>query len=367
MSVRVQKSMFEFAISQNRKHPPTRRFLVTSAASCFIHVVFILLLIEYPQLLGPGLNMWLERPVSLARELLHISGRQQQQPNWRTVTFVGKSSKGRMAAPSLATLRKYMYDWSKQGKEAAAPPVRVRWGNEQQASLGEDRARVQTRPVLGTKDPQPAPQGGSEQAAAGTGAGATGDAAAGGAAPGQVAGGEAGAKGTVYLPAPQTASVRKPAETNPDAAPGKIPAGIPQPAPPVTASVAPKTPPPQTKAPAKIFEDEQKAKLSQESGLFDTKGFPLGEYANLIIERVRGNWMIPSNLRNSQGRTTLIFYIDKEGRFANLHIVVPSGSSSLDLTALNAVIESNPFPPLPKGFPGDRVGAKFVFSYNERQ
>ncbi len=77
--------------------------------------------------------------------------------------------------------------------------------------------------------------------------------------------------------------------------------------------------------------------------------------------------MIPSNLRNSQGRTTVIFYIDREGRFNNAHIVTSSGSSSLDLAALNAVIESNPFPPLPKGFPGDHVGAKFVFSYNERQ
>jgi TonB family protein len=72
-------------------------------------------------------------------------------------------------------------------------------------------------------------------------------------------------------------------------------------------------------------------------------------------------------LRSSQGRTTVIFYIDREGRFTNLHIVTPSGSNSLDLAALNAVMESNPFPPLPRGFPGVRVGAKFVFSYNERQ
>jgi outer membrane biosynthesis protein TonB len=48
-------------------------------------------------------------------------------------------------------------------------------------------------------------------------------------------------------------------------------------------------------------------------------------------------------------------------------IVVPSGSNSLDLAALSAIVGSNPFPPLPEGFPADRVGAKFVFSYNEPQ
>ena len=106
---------------------------------------------------------------------------------------------------------------------------------------------------------------------------------------------------------------------------------------------------------------------SEGSGLFGNKGFPLGEYADLIIERVKGNWMIPSNLRKSQGRTTVIFFIDKEGRSADARIVVSSGSDSLDIAALSAILGSNPFPPLPKGFPGDRVGAKFVFSYNERQ
>ena len=116
-----------------------------------------------------------------------------------------------------------------------------------------------------------------------------------------------------------------------------------------------------------LLDNEQKIIRSEGSGLFNTGGFPLGEYANLIIERVKGNWMIPSNLRTSQGRTTVIFYIDREGRSADARIVISSGSNSLDIAALSAILGSNPFPPLPKGFPGDRVGAKFIFSYNERQ
>jgi TonB family protein len=118
---------------------------------------------------------------------------------------------------------------------------------------------------------------------------------------------------------------------------------------------------------AQVFRDQQSAIRSQGSGLFDTKGFPMGDYATLVIERVKSNWFIPSNLRNSQGNTTIVFYIGRDGHFVDARIVVPSGSNSLDLAALSAIVESNPFPPLPEGFPADRVGAKFVFSYNERQ
>ena len=161
----------------------------------------------------------------------------------------------------------------------------------------------------------------------------------------------------------------------PDAAPKQIPRNVevatitpPTTIPPAVAPPPPKAPA-TTPSTAKVDRKaaEQQVIQSEGSGLFDTKGFPLGDYANIIIERVKGNWSIPSNLRNSQGRTTVIFYIDRNGRFSDARIVVSSGSSSLDYAALSAVIGSNPFPPLPKGFPGDHVGAKFVFSYNERQ
>ena len=139
------------------------------------------------------------------------------------------------------------------------------------------------------------------------------------------------------------------------------------------ANAAPKSIPDGTKQPSaaastttvKVFENEQKAIRSPESGFFDTKGFPLGEYANLIKERIKARWLIPSNLQNFQGHTTLIFYIDRDGRYNNARIVTRSGNNSFDNAALMAVIESDPFPPLPKGFPGNHIGAKFVLSWNE--
>ncbi|NWG12569.1 MAG: TonB C-terminal domain-containing protein, partial [Acidobacteria bacterium] len=117
----------------------------------------------------------------------------------------------------------------------------------------------------------------------------------------------------------------------------------------------------------KVFESRQQALQSEGSGFFDTKGFPLGEYATAVIERVKSNWLIPSNLRNSHGRTTVVFFIGRDGRYTGAQIIKSSGNTSLDLAALNAVLTSNPFPPLPQGFPGSQVGAKFVFAYNEQQ
>jgi protein TonB len=274
-----------------------------------------------------------------------------------------------MVTPSAATLREYMYDWGKKGN--GVPPVRVRWGNEKQ---GEDSSIPKARPVPGVQEPKPVDASTTEKPAAAAPATepATTASGGGGSQGVQVAGVDPTAgKGTIYLPAPQPGSdvkpVKKVPETSSNTAPTSIPSGISPPTP-SPLSLAPKPAnPAQAKAGSKVFEDEQKAIRTEGSGLFDTRGFPLSEYANLIIERVKGNWLIPSNLRNSQGRTTVVFYIDRDGRFTNARIITSSGSSSLDLAALNAVIESNPFPPLPKGFPGDHVGAKFVFSYNEHQ
>ncbi len=358
--------MFEYAIAQHRKRPPSRRFFACVAASCALHFVAVVLLIEYPQLLSPGLNRWFRQPALIAALFSRESDQQGKESSWRTVAVLGKSSPGKMTAPSAATLRQYMYDWSKQGN--GVPPVRVRWGNEQRSAL-EEASTPKPKPVPGFQEPKRADTSGAEkQAAAPVSQEPT---AAGGGGSGSVQVAETAGRGTVYLPAPQPGtdakSIKKAPELSSNTAPTSIPSGISTPTPAPAAS-APKTANPvQAKTVPRGSEDEQKAIRTEGSGLFDTRGFPLGEYADIIIKRVEGNWFIPSNMRRSQGRTTVIFYIERNGGYSNLHIVAPSGSSSLDLAALNAVMESKPFPPLPKDFPAERVGAKFVFSYNERQ
>lgn len=333
--------MFEFAIAQQQRRKPTRRLLACALLSVMVHAAAVSILVEYPQLLRVG-STWILRPLALEKPT--------DETDWRNVAFVGDK---KMVTPPAEIIRKYAYNWKElQGKdeEPGAPPIHISLGPAPEPKKREKPIQQ----ALGTEEPKPAPPS-EAPPAAGRVAGANPPAGAGGAAKEN--------KQTVYLPAPAPAAPRK--IPNKVAEAPKTPTSIP-PKPPVEKEPEKPQQAQEQQSQAKVFENEQAAIQREGTGFFDTKGFPLGEYANTIIERVKGNWMIPSNLRNSQGHTTIVFYIGKNGQFVDAHIAIPSGNSSLDLAALSAVIESNPFPPLPSGFPGERVGAKFVFSYNER-
>jgi hypothetical protein len=261
--------------------------------------------------------------------------------DFRTVTVLRP-----MLAPSAATLKKLAYDWNKQDDPAKPPAIPVRWGDEQQNEPSEEVLRhslvgpkpenpavgnreasdlagvdgnIAPKPGGGFVSPPPEPTGGVQETAANKGS---------------------------AEPAHEPASEEKLAV---NVAPARIPDTIPRP-------VNPDAPENIT-----VFKDEQQAISHKGSGIFGNLGFPLGEYASLIKERVTGNWYIPSNLHNSDEYTTIVFYIDRNGQHFGTRIVDSSGNNSLNITALNAIINSNPFPPLPSGFPGDHIGVKYTF------
>lgn len=335
--------MFDFAISRNQPTRPTRRLFTSWVASCLVHALLLLMLIQFPQLLRGGMYHPF-RPLSAITGILGSPEAQDsdEEKEWRTVAVL----RGPMIAPSAETLRKYMRDWGKD--DGGSPPIQVSWSDEQRAAL--ENAPPMPKLRQDPKQPKtlPAPNPGTAVAQVPD----RNDPDPGGSSMVRVEP-EDGTRGTVELPPPSP----KPAEVAVNKPPSVIPDGI--------------KPPPAVAKPAekreevKVFEDEQKAIRSAESGFFETKGFPLGDYATIVVERIKQKWFIPSNLKDSRGQTTVVFYIGKDGRFTNAKIVSSSGSNSLDLAALKAVIDSNPFPPLPNGFPGDRIGAKFVLSYNE--
>jgi TonB family protein len=115
----------------------------------------------------------------------------------------------------------------------------------------------------------------------------------------------------------------------------------------------------------KIFENEASALRSEGSGFFDTRGFELSGYSQFVVERIKENWLIPNLIRSDSGRTTVLFYIEKDGQVSGIRVVMTSGNKRLDNAALNSVLIAGPFPPLPRDFSGEHIGAKLVFSYNE--
>jgi protein TonB len=349
--------MFEFATSQHQKKKLSKSYLYSSALSLASHAAAVLLLIQFPELLQGGHGFWFLRSIPITESI--------PDPKSRVVTFVYDNK--RMQAPPIASIQAYLYQALDKALRQGSPPIRVRWGDEKKSSSGEaDEAAKPVRAVPGTQDPKPVPAdeaGAPPQAAA---------AAADAGSNVSTSDGSGQKPGTVYLPAPSRATEpreipKKTVEVAGNTAPTRIPDSASTPGTSASGSIAKPPNPAQSRTTAKVFENEQQAIQAEGSGLFNTRGFPLGDYATLIIERVKGHWFIPSNLRNSQGQTTVIFFIDKDGGLSDARIVASSGSESLNLAALSAVLGSRPFPPLPKGFPGNHVGAKFVFSYNERQ
>jgi TonB family protein len=256
-----------------------------------------------------------------------------------------------MEMPSAATLKKYAYDWNKKGE--SPPPVVVRWKGDPE--MPSNKKRPPMPRVQESKEPDialPANEIASVDHDSALGVQKPDSKQPGGPAGAQISvSSDVGKKGTVNLPPP--------APVKPEIAGNVAPAAIPN-------GIKPPAPPNGTES-MKVFKDEKQAISKEGSGFFGDipEGFALEDYATTIIERIKGKWFIPSNKKNSHGRTTVIFYIDKDGRFSDTRIVLGSGITSLDYAALNAIIQSDPAPPLPKGFPGDRIGAKFVFSYNE--
>lgn len=335
--------MFDFAISQTQRRRPGKRIFASWIVSCFAHFMMLFLLIQFPQLLQGGMY-YRYRAFPLISNILKPAS-EDDTKDWRTVALVKDPS--RMMAPSAETLKKYMYDWDK--KESGPPPIRLSWGD---VEISRPDLPPMPRVRQDAEEPDISLMPNEFASAESSSAANTGDTESGGFSAQEDAGTKK--KETAFASSEEPSPKIELAEST---APSKIPDSIP---------ASPEMPP-AAKETIRMFEDEQKAIRSTDSGFFDTKGFPLGEYTNVIVERIKGKWFIPSNLRNSKGNTTVIFYIDRDGRFMNARIVMSSGSNSLDLAALNAVIESNPFPPLPEDFPGDHVGAKFIFSYNEPQ
>ena len=330
--------MFEFAISLNQRRKPSRRIIISRIESCLIHLLAFIILEKNPELLQGG-RFHQFHGIALIQRIFSPASKTESETG-RIVTILRP-----MIAPSAETLKKLIYDWNKKGEGPA--PVRVRWKDDPQ--IASNKSNPPMPRIQESKSPEvflPA----NEVVSSGP-LSAQGNQDLESKNPGGITSGypvaaqnDGGKKATMILPPPG------PVKT--DIADNKAPSAIPD-------RIDPSTPP------VRIFDNEKQAITSPGSGFYDTKGYPLGDYASKVIDRITKKWYIPSNLKHSQGRTTVVFFIDKDGRFSGTRIILGSGNNSLDLTALNAIIESDPAPPLPKDFPGDHIGAKFVFSYNE--
>ena len=103
--------------------------------------------------------------------------------------------------------------------------------------------------------------------------------------------------------------------------------------------------------------------------LTDTQGVDFGPYLQRVVQEVKENWyrLIPESAMPpimKKGKLAIEFVILKNGNVSGMVLRASSGDVYLDRAAWGGITASNPFPPLPKEFPGQDLGLRFYFFYN---
>lgn len=99
----------------------------------------------------------------------------------------------------------------------------------------------------------------------------------------------------------------------------------------------------------------------------DPMGVDFRPYMLQVLAAVRRNWfaVYPEAARlGMRGQVGLQFAISKQGNVAKVVYTTESGSRALDQAAVAAISASNPLPPLPAEFKGDRIILQMTFMYN---
>lgn len=100
---------------------------------------------------------------------------------------------------------------------------------------------------------------------------------------------------------------------------------------------------------------------------FDTTWYDWGPYAEEMVRRIKLHWAIPELARLGwKGKLTIRFFILADGRVADAKIIRGSGIPPFDFAALQAILTSSPFRPLPSDLGEPREGVTVTFFYNIR-
>ena len=105
---------------------------------------------------------------------------------------------------------------------------------------------------------------------------------------------------------------------------------------------------------------------------FETSWYDWGAYADEMVRRIKLHWDIPKLAELGwKGRLTIHFDIRVDGSVSGATLISGSGIPPFDYAAMQAILRSNPFRPLPKDLlkevPGkQKEGVTVTFFYNMR-
>ena len=100
---------------------------------------------------------------------------------------------------------------------------------------------------------------------------------------------------------------------------------------------------------------------------FDTKWYDWGPYGAEMVRRIKLHWDVPELARLGwKGSLTIRFFLLADGSVADAKIIRSSGIPPFDFAALQAILKSSAFRPLPAELNSQREGVTVTFFYNMR-
>ncbi len=115
-------------------------------------------------------------------------------------------------------------------------------------------------------------------------------------------------------------------------------------------------------------EEEETEQASSVGGVqVDNPNFNFNYYLAMLRDKIQRNWKPPSGLPvKEEGISAVVrFTISRDGTISRADVSGSSGIRFFDQSALRAVVNSNPAPPLPRAYEENRLGVQVSFVFNE--
>lgn len=132
---------------------------------------------------------------------------------------------------------------------------------------------------------------------------------------------------------------------------------------------------PQEPAPNQVFSRDAPAAVSPlfekpgsggaGVGVNSAFGNQFGAYADLVVQRVTQKWQTSGLAGLHLPMAVITFDISRDGSVKNPQIAQRSGNSTLDYSALRAVMDAGPFPPLPSNYSGSSTSVELRFQLQQ--
>ena len=95
----------------------------------------------------------------------------------------------------------------------------------------------------------------------------------------------------------------------------------------------------------------------------DVSDFPFTYYLRQIQQKVSEKWVHPARTAERGLRVLVLFEISRDGQIATPEVEKSSGNVWYDQSALRAVMDAAPFPPLPQEFQAESLRVHFGFDF----